>query len=263
MPTVHELYELWADESKIDEALGRSLGPRGLDSLFETFASLGPRPGQLVVDVGARDARHTIRLAREHRLRGIAVDPLPLHAELARAAVAEAGVDVDVLEGTAENLPLADASADWIWCRDVLVHADVERALEEFARVLKRGGAVLAYVTLPTDALEPREAAELASAMAMTGVDAQGLQRAVEAAGLVERSVDRLGTEWRERMLEDGTWDAAADLLAIARLHRIRPQLVERFGAPAVDAAWGGMIWGVYQMLGKLCPTVFVWEHGA
>jgi hypothetical protein len=40
MPTVQELYELWADESE--------------------------RPGQLVLDVGARNARHTIRLIREH-----------------------------------------------------------------------------------------------------------------------------------------------------------------------------------------------------
>ena len=33
-----------------------------------------------------------------------------------------------------------------------------------------------------------------------------------------------------------------------------------RYGAPAVDAVWGGLVWGLYQLLGKLCPTVYVWS---
>lgn len=263
MTTVQDLYEIWSRDSELRDALAQSLDPRGVDSLFESFAALRPRTGDVVVDVGARDAKHAIRLVREHGVRAIAVDPVPLHVEVARAAVAEAGVDVDVVEGAAEALPLADACVDWIWCRDVLVHVDVERGLEEFARVLKPGGVVLAYVTLPTDALEPREAAALASALALTGVDADGLERAASAAGFAERSVDRIGSEWRERMIEEGTWDANADLLEIARLGRARDRVVEGYGAAAVDAAWGGSLWGVYQMIGKLCPTIYVWERRA
>src|SRR5689334_22425996 len=129
MISATELYELWAGESQLDAELDRSLEPRGTAWLFELFASLGPRPGQLVLDIGARDAGHTIRLVREHDLRAIAIDPLPQHVELARAAIAEAGVEVDVREGAIEDLPLPDASVDWIWCRDVLVHTDVSRGL--------------------------------------------------------------------------------------------------------------------------------------
>ena len=123
---------------------------------------------QLVVDVGARDARHSIRLVREHGLRAIALDPVPLHAELARAAIAEAGLtdEIEVVEGAIESLPFDDASADWIWCRDVLVHVDARRGLAECARVLRPGGAMVAYVTLATDRLEPRERAELVTAAA-------------------------------------------------------------------------------------------------
>jgi len=66
MATVQELYELWAGESGVQAELKRSLAPRGRDWLFEVFAALGPKPGQLVVDAGARDARHAIRLVREH-----------------------------------------------------------------------------------------------------------------------------------------------------------------------------------------------------
>ena len=139
MPTVQELYELWADESELREALQRSLEPRGVDSLFETFAGLGPKKGELV------------------------------------------------------------------------------------------------------------------ATMAIASFDAETIESAAAEAGLVQRSVDRLGSEWRERMLEDGTWKAADDLLELARLRRAGLE------GPQAEAARGGALWGIYQMLGKLCPTVYVW----
>ena len=67
----------------------------------------------------------------------------------------------------------------------------------------------------------------------------------------------------RERMIEDEKWDVAQDLLHVARLRRQKPELVERYGATAVDAAAYGLSWGAYQLLGKLCPTVYVWERRA
>jgi len=258
MPTVRELYELWAGDSELGDALNRSLEPRGLDFLFEAFAVLGPQAGELVVDVGARDARHTIRLVREHSLRAVALDPMAIHCELARQAVAEAGLDaeIDVVEGAIESLPFDDASVDWLWCRDVLVHVDVRRGLAECARVLRPGGALIAYVTLATDRLEPRERAELVDSAAIASFDAAEVEAAAEAAGLVLHSVDRLGSEWRERMIEDGTWNPAQDLLQLARL--ARGDFAE-YHDTAIAAARGGLLWGIYQLLGKLCPTVYVW----
>jgi SAM-dependent methyltransferase len=164
-----------------------------------------------------------------------------------------------------EELPLADASADWIWCRDVLVHVDAVRGLAECARVLRPGGAMIAYVTLATERLEPSEAAEVGAAAAIVpdSFTAVGIETAAGAAGLVTRRVERIGSEWRERMIEDGDWDAAGSLLSIARLDRRRSELAERFGAEAVDIARNGFVWSVFQMLGKLCPTVYVWERHA
>ena len=269
MPTVQELYELWASDAyaELKEMLARSLEPRSTASLLETFAGLDLKPGQLVLDIGARDAIGAITLARAHELRAIALDPVPLHCERARAAVAEAGLtgSVEVVEGEIENLPLEDASVDWIWWRDVLVHVDVRRGLAECARVLRPGGAMVAHVTLATERLEPREAAEITAlgAIVPESFTAAQVEAAAVAAGFLTREVDVVSPEWRERMLEDGDWDAAGTLLAIARLDRRRSELVERHGAQAVDVARNGFLWGIHLALGKLQSTVYVWERGA
>jgi ubiquinone/menaquinone biosynthesis C-methylase UbiE len=267
MPTVQQLYELWASDAykELKETLGQSLDPRGSSWLLELFAELGPEPGQLLLDIGSRDANAAIALSQKHGLRAVALDPVPLHCELGRQAVADAGLSdrVQVVEGAIETLPLDDTSVDWIWCRDVLVHAEARQGLAECARVLRPGGAMVAYVTLATDRLEPREAAEIAelAAIAPESFTVARIEAAAAEAGLVTRRVERIGSEWRERMIEEGDVDTATGLLSIARLDRRRPELVDRYGAQAVDVARNGFVWGVYQMLGKLEPTVYVWER--
>jgi len=268
MPSVEELYgEIWAGEEALDAELDCSLGPRGRDWLFTVFAELGPERGQLVVDAGARDARHTVRLVRDHGLRAVALDPVPLHVELARRAVADAGLEeeIEVVEAAVEAMPLADRSADWIWCRDVLVHVRLGEGLAECARILRPGGRMLAYLTLATEDLEPREAARLFDTLAIPprSMDRRTLEATATDAGLTLVSVTELAGEWRERMVEDGAWDGGADLLRLSRLRRNEAALVERHGRGRVDAYRAGTLWGIYQLLGKLCPTVYVWERSA
>jgi SAM-dependent methyltransferase len=243
LTNVRELYEFWGAESyaALEAELGESLDPRGRDWLFELFASLGPRAGDVVVDIGARDGKHVRRLVEEHGVEGIALDPVP-QAD-------------DVLEGTIEELPLANSSADWIWCRDVLVHVDVDRGLGECARVLKPGGRMLAYVTLATDLLEPREAAWIMDACALATLDGTRIEGAAVAAGLELAEKAVLGGEWRERMIEEGEWDANEALLRVSRLRRLGVT-----GSEA-EAYAADKVWGVYQLLGKLCPTVYLWER--
>lgn len=265
MVSVDELYELWAEDSEFEQTLRQSLEPRGTDWLFELFAGLEPQPGEKLVDVGCRDGKHAIRLAREHELRTIAVDPLPRHVELSRRETEQADAEVEVLQGAVESLPLPDESVHWIWCRDVLVHADVRAGLAECARVLRPGGRMLAYVTLATELLEPRERALLVSAVALVpeSLDAQHVESAAAAAGLDQLAVHQVGGEWRERMIEDGSWNPSEALLGLSRLHRRKRELTERFGETALAAYSGGQLWGIYQLLGKLCPTVYVWRRRA
>ena len=266
MTSVEQLYgEIWADESGLDAELEQSLDPRGTDWLFDAFSELGPQQDQVVVDIGARDAGHTIRLVREHGLRAIALDPVPLHVELAQQAATEAGLDdeVNVVQAGIEAMPLADASADWIWCRDVLVHVDVTRGFAECARILRPGGRMLAYVTCATESLEPHEAKELFDALAIPheSTDPRVLEARAESAGLTLVSTTQLAGEWRERMVEDGSWDPGHDLVRLSRLHRRKYELLDRHGPAHVAAYAAARRWGVYQLLGKLCPTVYVWRR--
>lgn len=264
--SVEQLYgEFWAVDSPLDAELQQSLEPRGTDWLFAAFAELGPQPDELVVDVGARDAVHAIRLVREHGLRAIAVDPVQHHVELAQQAIAEAGVDVAIVQASIEAMPLEDASADWIWCRDVLVHVDVERGLAECARLLRPGGQMVAYVTCTTERLEPQEAAALFDALAIVpeSTQAAALERHARDAGLTLVSRTQLGGEWRERMIEDRSWEPGEDLLRLSRLHRREAEMRERYGDAHVDAYAAARMWGVYQLLGKLCPSIFVWRRDA
>ena len=58
-------------------------------------------------------------------------------------------------------------------------------------------------------------------------------------------------------MIADGAWDVAADLLALSRLHRRERDALQQYGCVRVEAARGGLLWGVYQLLGKLSPTIY------
>lgn len=264
-----ELYgELWAeDTSALDLELGRSLEPRGTTMLYDEFARLGAGGESVVLDAGARDAVHAVELAQRLGCRVIAVDPVPLHVERARERVAAAELEdrIDVVQATLESLPLEDASIDVVWCRDVLNHVQLAPSLRELARVLRPNGSALVYQTFAEPACEPEEAQRLfaASASVVENMSAPFFEATATGAGFEIVGGERLQGEWRERMIEEGAWEAAADLLALSRLHRREGELAKRFGRAQVEATRGGLLWGVYQLLGKTCPTIYVLRRRA
>jgi SAM-dependent methyltransferase len=125
------------------------------------------------------------------------IDPVERHVEVARARRPDTGVTFR--SGTAERIPLDDASADAIWCRDVLVHvADLPAAYAEFRRVLRPGGRPLVYQVFGTDRLEAREAAWLWDVMGVVAASADPVNTsdAIAAAGLRVDECIGIGTEW-------------------------------------------------------------------
>jgi hypothetical protein len=73
----------------------------------------------------------------------------------------------------------------------------------------------------------------------------------------VEQSIELHG-ELRERIEEDGVGYTSQQLLWVSRLLRNRPAYEERFGTDAYEAMLTNSLWGVYQMIGKLNPRIYV-----
>ncbi len=97
-------------------------------------------PGATVVDVGAGTGLLTQGLL-EHGYQVWAMEPNPAMRAVADRALAR-GSGYRSAEGTAESLPMADASADLITAAQAFHWFDVDRARLEFLRVLRPQGQV-------------------------------------------------------------------------------------------------------------------------
>jgi ubiquinone/menaquinone biosynthesis C-methylase UbiE len=96
---------------------------------------VGIGPGTAVVDLAAGTGKLTRRLV-ELGAAAVAVEPVPgMREQLARTVPG-----VEVLDGTAEAIPLADASADVVTVAQAFHWFDAPTALAEIARVLRPGG---------------------------------------------------------------------------------------------------------------------------
>jgi SAM-dependent methyltransferase len=110
------------------------------DALDHIVDVLGLEPGAHVVDVGTG----TGKFARQLVARGLRVTGVEPVAEMRR--IFERVVDAEVVEGTAESIPLDDGSADAVTAAQAFHWFDPDRALPELKRVLRpRGGVALIW----------------------------------------------------------------------------------------------------------------------
>src|SRR3954452_14987307 len=95
------------------ERLDVSLHPEGPDTLH-TMASERLRPGDVVLDAGCRDAEHLIRLVDDNAVTGVGVDPVEIHIQRGRAAIAAAGLAdrIRLHHGVMHDLSYADDHFD-------------------------------------------------------------------------------------------------------------------------------------------------------
>jgi len=264
--TVDDIYrDLPVSEEEFEGILAESLHPRPSTMLYDKMGTLGLGEGHRLLDVGCRDANHTVRLIRRYGCSAVGIDPVDGHITQAHERIkAENIADrLTVYKGKIEVLPVQNARFDFIWCRDMLNHvADLYKGLAECFRVLRPGGNMLIYQTFATNLLEPAEAVRLYLPLAIVAANMSQdyFETIAQRVGFQINETDRIGSEWREYWEEDGTRTTSTQMLHLARLRRNRNTYIAKFGQTAYEVELADCYWGIYQMLGKLCPMLYVLE---
>ena len=116
----------------------------GVRSVDRQRAKVIPRARGRVLEIGIGSGLNFPHYDPEAVTEVVGVDPSAPLLEDARRAAGSALVPVTLEEGTAEALPVADASVDTVVTTYTLCSVpDVDRALSEVRRVLCAGGALL------------------------------------------------------------------------------------------------------------------------
>ena len=124
-------------------------GPHAHDVLWQTLVEWSPRH---VLEVGGGPGELAERMQKELGASVSFIDISPRMVELAR----ERGVDAQV--GDVQELPFEDGTFDTVVAAWMLYHVpDIDRGLREIARVLRRGGALVAVTNSVLHLSELRE----------------------------------------------------------------------------------------------------------
>ncbi len=101
---------------------------------------LGEVAGKDILELGCGAAQWSIALAKVGA-RPVGIDLSERQLEHARRLMAEAGVDFPLIHGSAEHVPLPDASFDIVFCdHGAMTFADPYRTVPEASRLLRQGG---------------------------------------------------------------------------------------------------------------------------
>lgn len=261
---IEQLYgEFWGPgHRRARELIQTTLHPRDDESLYELFAQTGTSAGDWVLDIGCRDAKYAIELARRFGCRVIGIDAVPYNIAIASELITNWSLEeqVSVAEGRIEDLPYEDGTIDHIWCRDMLNHVDLATGLRESYRVLKSGGQMLVYQTFAGDHLEPDEASRIFAGLSIVpeSMSTDAMESVATNEGFEIEVRDVIASEWRESWIETGDMTIATDLLQIARMRRAEHEMVEHIGRAQYEAELAVRLWAVYQLLGKLVPVAYL-----
>jgi SAM-dependent methyltransferase len=180
---------------RIPAACRGSGRPSALDWLL---AGLAPRPGDVLIDIGAGLGGPSAYAAERTGVKPVLAEPEP---DACRAAARLFGAPV--VQADATGLPFADGAASHAWCLGVLCTAsgpDAQRAmLRELRRVLRPSGRAGLLVFLATrDRLDdPPEGNHFPSRAQLTALISQaGL---TETAAVDTASLPAPSASWRTR----------------------------------------------------------------
>ncbi|WP_138417490.1 class I SAM-dependent methyltransferase [Aquibacillus sediminis] len=120
-----------------------SAHPGGMALTKQMLAKLGLKADHHVLDAGCGTGQTAAYIAETFGCQVTAVDTHPVMIEKAKQRFNEQGVQIHVLQGNIEQLPLKSEAYDLIIAESVIVFTKIEATLFEFFRLLKPGGVIL------------------------------------------------------------------------------------------------------------------------
>lgn len=221
-------YDRWA------QLLSFGQDARWHDVLVERLAPALDQPAAVAADVATGTAAVAIAIARRYGCRVTGIDQSPEMLEHAHERIAEAGAGdrIELVQASAEALPLDDGGVDALTHTYLLRYVDDPAAtLAELARVIRPGGimgslefAVPAGAAYPAWRLWTRVGLPLAGAVAGPGW--------LDTGRFLGPSIERHWQAWpMERLLE--AWAAAG-------MERIRAQRLSLGGGFVVTGVRAG-----------------------
>lgn len=135
--------------------------PGGLALTRDVWAREKLTSKSRVLDIGCGTGQTSAFLAKQYGCRVTAIDRHPVMLQKAKRRFEKDGIDVQLVEGDAHQLPFADASFHYVIVESVTVFTDLHRSLPEYARVLRPGGVLLDLEMTAERPLNAKELAEL------------------------------------------------------------------------------------------------------
>jgi SAM-dependent methyltransferase len=144
--SVHETAsKAWGQSAEIYDRARPGYPPEAIDFLHE----LGLSDDSDVLDLAAGTGKLTRALIAAGA-RVTAVEPLPAMRQMLQQRLPEA----TVMEGTAERIPVQDASQDLVTVAQAFHWFEADKAAAEIARVLKPGGGLAAIWNVRDEGVE-------------------------------------------------------------------------------------------------------------
>jgi SAM-dependent methyltransferase len=145
--SVHETASrAWGSSAEVYERARPGYPPEAIEFFVERF---GIGPDSDVLDLAAGTGKLTRALIHTGA-RVTAVEPLPAMRQMLQQRLPEA----TVMEGTAEAIPVPDATMDAVTVAQAFHWFDPEPAMHELARVLKPGGGLAAMWNVRDESVE-------------------------------------------------------------------------------------------------------------
>jgi SAM-dependent methyltransferase len=188
----------------------------------EVVAVPGLPPTATVLELAAGTGKLT-RLLVSTFGRVLAVEP----AEAMRRLLVSLCPEAEALAGSAEEIPLANASVDAVFAAEAFHKFDRERALAEIARVLRPRGVLVLMWNLPAGRTEPSIAAA---------------EQLLHRGGPGKGEVDYDPLDLNPTVYASGEWRLAFEEAPFEELQEARlanPQTVDRDGLVAFFASMG------------------------